>query len=109
MKVMNIGNANYANSRQQNFGMKPTFTTRAKVQIASDNLVGEVERAVKKLRTKNGREKTVIIDRDSDFRYLLFKNSRKKIIADALLLDPRETLSERIIGVLRKINDNSGK
>lgn len=28
MKVMNVGNANYSNSRQQNFGMKLSFAQK---------------------------------------------------------------------------------
>lgn len=108
MKVINVGNANYANSRQQNFGMNTEFTAKAKRLIQSDSLIGKVERAVTNLRTKSGRNKRVIIDRYSDFRYLMFRDSRRKMIGDALLLEPRATLATRIISSLKQINRTSG-
>lgn len=59
MKVMNVGNANYANSRQQNFGMKllPIGVERLKPEELT-----RLAQEVLPVRTISGKELKVIVD-----------------------------------------------
>lgn len=55
MKVMNVGNANYANSRQQNFGMvlHPPYKG---TKLLDEKALKSLSKAVESLKTKSGKE-----------------------------------------------------
>lgn len=74
MKVMNVGNTHYSNSKQQNFGMVLNFTVDAK-KLFSPDALNTVISTVAPLRTSKGEE--LFVNGCTDF----FDTMRLKLFA----------------------------
>lgn len=100
MKVMNVGNANYANSRQQNFGMQ----FKSIGDVFKPETITRITEKVAGLKTASGHEAAVTAF-PSGAGFLEFAGRLGKCKTyGGISLEPAATLEARTVEKLTSIN-----
>lgn len=107
MKVMNVGNVNYSNSKSQNFGMIVKFDLDAR-GLLTDATCDLVKEALKNETTKSGKHLKVFVGVDkekpiADSLSFIIELGTKKLLS-GLKLEAQNGDFDKLVAFLKEMN-----